>query len=85
MLNHIKKMLPYPYTGAAYTIYSIADIRELREHVKYNGELDQFEIPISVLNVKGKLCEINHSDSNVEGTSIYYYVDYEDNFCFRIE
>lgn len=85
MLNYIQKMLPYPYTGAAYTIYSIADTSELRKHVKYNGELDQFEIPISVLNMNGKLCEINHSANNVEGTSIYYYVDLEDNFCFRIE
>lgn len=78
-------MLPYPYTGAAYTIYSIADTRELREYVKYNGELDQFEIPISFLNVHGKLCEICHSMHRVEETSIYYYVDFEDNFCFGIE
>ena len=86
MLNYIKKMLHYRHdTGAANTIYSIAATRELSEQVKYNGELDQFEIPISILNVNGILCEIYHSPNKVKGTPISYYVDLEDNFCFRIE
>ena len=40
MLKYIKEMLPYPYCylGAAGTIYSIAEDRELRKHVKYNAE-----------------------------------------------
>lgn len=85
MLDYIKKMLPYPYSGAAYTIYSIAEDRELRKHVKYNGELDQFEIPISELNKRGKLPSIVRFPKKIEGTSISWYVDRSDNFCFRIE
>ncbi len=87
MLKYIKEMLPYPYCylGAAGTIYSIAEDRELRKHVKYNGELDQFEIPISELNKKGKLPSIVRFPQKIEETSISWYVDRSDNFCFKIE
>lgn len=87
MLKHIKEMIPYPYyyLGAANTIYSIAEDRKLREHVKYNGELDQFEIPISELNKRGKLPSIIRFPQKIEGTSISYYVDRNNNFCFKIE
>lgn len=85
MLDYIKKILPYPCTGAAYTIYSIADSKKIRKHVNYNGELDQFEIPVSILNVNGKLCDIHNFPQTIEGTTIIYYVNEDDNFCFRIE
>ena len=87
MLNYIKKILPYPYCylGAAGTIYSIAKDRELRKKVKYNGELDQFEIPISELNKRGKLTSIVCFPQKIEGTPISWYVDRSDNFCFKIE
>ena len=79
-------MLPYPpCTVDAYTIYSIADDKELREKVTYNGELDQFEIPISELNRRGRLAPMVSYPQKIEGTSIIYYVDKNDNFCFRIE
>ena len=85
MLDYIKKMLPYPYSGAAYTIYSIAEDRELRKLVKYNGELDQFEITISELDKRGKHPSIFSFSQKIEGTSINCYVDKDDNFCFKIK
>ena len=86
MLNYIKKMIPYPHTYAANAIYQIADSRKVRECVKYNGELDQFEIPISVLLENGVFFHVrNTKDRIIQGTSIHYYVDLEGNFCFRIE
>ena len=87
MLGYIKKMLPYPYCylGDAGIIYSIAEDSELRKKVKYNGELDQFEIPISELNKRGKPSSIVRFPQKIEETSISWYVDRSDNFCFKIE
>lgn len=84
MLYYIKQKLSLLCTGAASIIYRIADTRELREHITYNGELDQFEIPVSVLNKHGVFCEINRNTNTIEGTSISYYVDFDDKFCFKI-
>lgn len=86
MLYYIQKMLPESRGYMAEIIYQITDSREVRESVTYNGEWDQFEIPISVLADKGiSLHVINGNDRMIEGTSIHYHVDLEDNFCFRIE
>lgn len=86
MLHYIQKMLPEPRSYIADIIYQITDTREVRESVTYNGEWDQFEIPISVLADKGiSLTILNGNDRILEGTPIHYHVDVEDNFCFRIE
>lgn len=86
MLNYIKNLLPKKHNTVANVIYQIADTRELREQVKYNGELDQFEISYSSLLVSG--INFNNQvyfDTNIEGTPIYYKTDFNNNFCFWLK
>lgn len=97
VLIHILGMLQSPPTGVAYIIYNICYTEEIRKYVKYNGELDQFEIPISVLrdnkkyftsicygNVLDCLSDISSTNNIIEGTQIRYYIDLNNNFCFSI-
>lgn len=97
MLSYIKKMLILPHNGMKGIIYEICDTREMRENVKYNGELDQFEIPISVLHENEKyfcnvcygnllncLHDISSYDNVIEGTPIHYHVYNNNNLCFSI-
>lgn len=86
MLDYIKNLLPEKRNGAADIIYKIADNREARKNVKYNGESDQLEIPRTALLVSGIASNIRvYVETNIEGTPIYYKTDFNNNFCFWLK
>ncbi len=71
----------------AYLISIIAANDGISDSLKYNSWLDQFEIPISVLEQNGATVSrsIPHTELETKDLQIYYYVDVNHNFCFGIQ
>ncbi len=72
MLQAIQKMLPNEHTKIIDTLYFITNTKEMRSKVQYNGVLDQFEIPISVLDFDE--LEKTYYTRMIPDTCIFYYM-----------
>ena len=67
-------------------IGTLSAFPHLRQFITYNGDLDQFQVPISILKENGLNVQHDNIDYSLGPKSkLITYVDEKENFCFGIK
>ena len=87
MIDYIKKTIPNTHSGIGLVIYSICNSKLLRPKIRYNGFIDQFEVPLSTLSMyKQELLMSRQPKGNLGNTPISYDINFSDQtFRFGID
>ena len=86
MLDYIKRNIPNTHSGIGLVIFSICN-SQLSQKVRYNGFIDQFEVPLSTLSMyKQELLMSRQQKGNLGNTPISYDINFNDKiFRFGID